>query len=429
MIKSIFTFITIVLLSVAGYCQYTLLPTAVAMPVTLTFPVAVSSCGSVAYNPSANLYYTSRIGNAVYPMLTFSTDGTLLDYDTTGQDTRGIWWNPNTGQLERNCFSTIGWGKIDLDINNYAENTFSVIFSGMNQPNVQSIGAYDPINNQVVYYNAGSIHKYNRTTGTLISTTAITGMVTTNINAFTVVYTGAPGMEYGILDWVAKKVVLLNAATCAYAGESLLPATAVTAVNYQFSYTNNLVWLFNTTTEVWNSFKIFDVTLLPIHDIIVSGVAQQNQNLISWEVIADEVINGSIVENSIDGVNFTPIGNVGSEVDHTGLYTFFHNNPIDKPNYYRIKCYDENDKEFLSEIICIEPLNLISNITVYPNPSADYIALSNAENGDTYAIVSANNQLVLSGLIDNNGVIDIHNLKSGIYFIIINENSISFIKQ
>lgn len=420
---------TALLLSVASFAQYTLLPTAVTMPVTLAFPMDVSNCGSVAYNPTTHLYYTSRIGNATYPLLTFAVDGTLLDSDTTGQDTRGIWWNPNTNQLERNNVSAVGWAKIDLDANNYAENTFSVIFSGMLQPNVQSVGAYDPVNNQVIFYNSGSISKYNRNTGTLISTTPITGMVIAGISLYTVVYTGAPGMEYGILDNTNQKIILLNAATCAYAGESQLPAGTVTASQYQFSYSNNLVWLFNTTTNIWHSFKIFDVTLLPIHDIVVSGVAQANNNLLTWEVIADEAIKASIIENSVDGINFTTVGNIGADADYTSVYTFLHENPAKKSNYYRVKCYDENDKEFVSKIICIEPLNTNSNINIYPNPAANIIVVVDANNGDEYAIVSSNNQNVLTGVISNNGAIDISKLKQGIYFVIINGVAKSFIKQ
>jgi len=73
-------------------------------------------------------------------------------------------------------------------------------------------------------------------------------------------------------------------------------------------------------------------------------------------------------------------------------------------------------------------LNLNSSITVYPNPSSDYIAIANTENGDMYSIVSANNQLEMSGLIINNGVIDIHKLIAGIYFNILNGKSAYFIK-
>lgn len=427
--KKLTLLLLIVFFTKSIFAQLTPYPTAITNPLILAFPLDVSSCGSVAFNPVTGLYYTSRVGNSTYPLLTFKHDGTLLFQDVAGQDTRGIWWNPNTNQLERNCFSAIGWAQIVLDGANNATSAFNVIFAGALSPNAQCEGAYDPVNNEVVFYNASSISKYNRTTGALISTTAITGVTFGSINTTAVIYTGVTGYEYGILDYTAKKVILLNRATCAYAGESALPAAAVTAVSHQFSYANNLLWLFNTTDNKWYSYQIFDLPVLAIDDIILSGIAEPTQNTLSWEAISDSPIEIFNVLHSTDGVHFNLIGSVQGYDSGSGMYVYEHKNPSSTTNYYRIQCSDDLQEPYLSEIICIEAKNSNNSIALYPNPATTYLVINNPIVERKYTIMNASKQIVASGTLPAGGKVDVHQLESGMYFLTLDGTSYSFIKK
>lgn len=409
--------------------QVTPYATAVTYPLTLAFPTDVSNCGAVAFNPVDIRYYTSRIGNITYPLLSFYADGTLAFEDVAGQDTRGIWWNPNTNQLERNCFSAIGWSQIVLDASKNATSAFNIIFAGALSPNAQCEGAYDYINNEVVFYFGGNISRYNRATGTLISITAITGVTFTSINTTAVIYTGVTGYEYGILDYTAKKVIFINRATNAYAGETALPATAVTATSHQFSYCNNLLWLFNTVDNKWYSYQVFDLPVLAIDDIILNGVAEPTQNTLTWQAISDAPITVFNILHSSDGVHFKQIGSVNGYDSGDGLYTYTHANPTSVFNYYRIQCADDQQVEFLSEIICIEAKTGKNNITLYPNPTTTYIVINDVIDKRTYQILNSSKQVIKNGELDENGKIDVHSLEAGIYYLQMDEKSYPFVKK
>ncbi len=427
--KTLFLSLFFVVITHVAFGQVTPYTTAVTYPLILAFPMDVSSCGSVAFNPIDIRYYTSRVGNATYPLLTFYADGTLAFQDVTGQDTRGIWWNPNTNQLERNCFSAVGWSQIVLDGSKNATSAFNILFAGALSPNAQCEGAYDYINNEVVFYFGGNISRYNRATGTLIATTAITGVTFTSINTTAVIYTGVTGYEYGILDYTAKKVIFINRATCAYAGETALPATAVTATSHQFSYTNNLLWLFNTTDNKWYSYQVFDLPVLAIDDIILNGVAEPTQNTLTWQAISDAPITVFNVLHSSDGVHFKQIGSVNGYDSRDGLYSYTHMHPTNGFNYYRIQCADDQQVEFLSEIICIEAKTGKNNITLYPNPTTTYIIINEEIDQRTYQILNSSKQIIKQGELDENGKIDVHSLEAGIYYLQMDEKSYPFVKK
>ncbi|MBL0072019.1 MAG: hypothetical protein IPP34_09500 [Bacteroidetes bacterium] len=113
---------------------------------------AAVSNTTITYNWSAKKYYSIRAGNINFPLETWNETGGLSVFqDTAGLDSRGIWWNPNLNQLERNCFNSIGWSTIQLNGSNNATKNFTMLFTGLNQPNGQSCGAYDFKTNTVLF--------------------------------------------------------------------------------------------------------------------------------------------------------------------------------------------------------------------------------------------------------------------------------------
>lgn len=77
-------------------------------------------------------------------------------------------------------------------------------------------------------------------------------------------------------------------------------------------------------------------------------------------------------------------------------------------------------------------LNL-PNSEVFPNPAQDEIYVSNVSQGTSYIIVDAAGRKVLDGVSMSNSTIDIHNLESGSYILILRSNKgwskASFIKE
>ena len=242
------------------YSQCNLLPNALPGMALVHQNTNCFNNSGVAFNPNLNLYYGVRAGNSSFPLETWTSTGVPL-YDTLcGFDWRGMWWNPTTNQLEGNGFNTFGMWKADLNASGYALSTGINLFTGMNQPDAQSVGDLDWQAYEVLYYFNDYIYRYSRATNTFLGSYQITGtpVATSNLNSTTLMYTGCPGKEIALLDYVNLRVYVYDKATGAYAGMSQLPPTAVTTTSFRTSWTNCAVWLFDLGTLTWFSYKIFD---------------------------------------------------------------------------------------------------------------------------------------------------------------------------
>ncbi|MCY7410075.1 MAG: T9SS type A sorting domain-containing protein [Chitinophagales bacterium] len=242
----------------SSFSQCTILTNAV-QGISYTYvTINGTNASGVAYNPTLNIYYAVTAGNPGFPFETFTPAGTSLYQTNAGFDFRGLWWNPNTNQLEGNGYYTYGLWKSNLDINGYALNTGTNLFIGQFQPDAQSVGDYDYDANEIIYYFNGFIYRYDRNTNVLLGSYPLTGMPVSlsNINWTSVVYTGCCGNEIGILDYINKTILLFSKTTGAYSGTSKLPASAVTNYGFNTSYANNLVWLHDIGTRTWTSYSI-----------------------------------------------------------------------------------------------------------------------------------------------------------------------------
>jgi Secretion system C-terminal sorting domain len=268
------------------------------------------NCSGVGFNPIMGRYYAVRAGNASFPMETWSSTGTQLFTTNAGFDWRGMWWNPNTSQLEGNGYAAEGLWRCDLDGSGMAVNSGSYIFTGQAQPDIQSVGDYDPVANEIVYYYSGSIYRYSRATNALIGSYPLLGIPVplSYINNNTVVFTNCVGKEIGILDYFNKRIYVFQKNTGIYMGMSQLPAATVVSSSFRFSYANGLAWLFNLSLGNWYSFRILDMILpenaLGANTIWFSTSTAQ----IDWESTDAGRYDHFQVERSVDGLSFMPIG-------------------------------------------------------------------------------------------------------------------------
>ncbi|NQY28241.1 MAG: T9SS type A sorting domain-containing protein [Flavobacteriaceae bacterium] len=80
--------------------------------------------------------------------------------------------------------------------------------------------------------------------------------------------------------------------------------------------------------------------------------------------------------------------------------------------------------------LSVNSFNLSSRVNIYPNPSADYIQISNITSIKKYAIYNILGKKVVSGEINQNQKINITKLNSGIYFIQLeNGKATKFVKE
>ena len=240
--------------------------------VTLQSATASIYRSGVAFNSSANLYYSGEPGTSFSLLETFSvTGGSPLYTTTSGVDLRGLWFNTSTGKPETNSFS----GPIfsySLNASNYCTNITTTI-SPYAAPYSQCSGACDIANNVVYYYYNGNISKYNRSSGASISTTSISGLpvASSNLNAYNIGFTGISGKELIVYDYVLKKVYFINAANTTVSYTCTLPSTAPAPSSFNFSFANNRIFLFDSSTNRWIGYQIVSTSNCPGEAINLDG--------------------------------------------------------------------------------------------------------------------------------------------------------------
>ncbi|MBD3863640.1 T9SS type A sorting domain-containing protein [Olleya marilimosa] len=80
--------------------------------------------------------------------------------------------------------------------------------------------------------------------------------------------------------------------------------------------------------------------------------------------------------------------------------------------------------------LSIQEVTLSPEVKVYPNPSSDYIKITNLQQSENYIVYDILGNKIIEGQLNNNLVIDIQNFQIGLYFIQFeNENIIKFVKK
>jgi len=67
--------------------------------------------------------------------------------------------------------------------------------------------------------------------------------------------------------------------------------------------------------------------------------------------------------------------------------------------------------------LSVNSFNLSSKVNIYPNPSAEYIQISNITSIKKYTIYNILGKKIISGEVNQNQKIDIIGLNSGVYFL------------
>lgn len=361
--------VALFLAPVLVYGQCTLNPSAIP-GLSLTYQSTnLFNCSGVAYNPNFNLYYAVRAGNPGFPLETWSAIGTPLYTNAAGFDYRGMWWNPNTGQMEANGYNTYGIWASNLNASGYALNSGTVLFTGSNQPNSQSCGDYDPVNDQIIYYSNGRIYQYSRATATMVSNFLVTGLpvANNNLNSTTIFYTGCPGMEYGLLDYVNKRVYMVNRATGAYSGMSQLPGSAVTTGSFRCSWANGLLWLFDLGTRTWYSYDIF-ASVLSESMVRLEGEWNGSEVELNWDIESGSGSGRFEVERSEDGIEFRKVGE--QEEAESSSFQMHDSKVGGMPDlYYRVRYFGQNGESVLSNIAWLSVSEFPDDfVQIYPNP-------------------------------------------------------------
>ena len=209
---------------------------------------------SVAWHPVQKKYYAVFAGNKEYPLAVFNVTG--------------LWYNPATKLITGNGYDDNGWFTYKLSTAGIPTE-YEVAHEGMNQPDGQSVGAYNPVTKRVMFLKGGQVYSYN-SDAELVDSFAIHWSrkkadgpaddedpyaSPEDYNYTTMVYTGIKGQEIGFLNVTNMDIELYDIKSGYLTTRFALPETASAEMSFNFAYANGIYWLFNIELRKWVGYK------------------------------------------------------------------------------------------------------------------------------------------------------------------------------
>jgi hypothetical protein len=248
-----------------SYAQKT---TALSKVMTLKIEGAGGANGAnVAWYPLHKKYYAAMAGNIYYPMTIFTKEGKILS-DTslkTMFDVRGLWFNTTTNTLQANGFKDFGLGEYKLDDKDVPVSVTKLSASG--QPDEQAAAAYDAKRNRLYFYDHESSVIVRRKSDGAIDTIPLhLGAAYISVapkhtddttkdkyNQNNIVYVNKK--KVGLLNVTERRIELYSTKNGLLKRVLTLPADAPVEQILNFSYSNNIYWLFDKKKREWRGYQ------------------------------------------------------------------------------------------------------------------------------------------------------------------------------
>jgi hypothetical protein len=126
---------------------------------------------------------------------------------------------------------------------------------------------------------------------------------------------------------------------------------------------------------------------------------------LQWQTASEVNTSHFIVEHSLDGIAFTPIGTTAAAGISNSLknYGLTHPTPKVGYNYYRLKSIDKDARFSYSQIIKLDLANR-GDLIVYPNPANDYITVEHpiSSEGANIKLYDMSGKLLLVTKVEKN---------------------------
>lgn len=165
--------------------------------------------------------------------------------------------------------------------------------------------------------------------------------------------------------------------------------------------------------------------ILPVDLLYFKAEIQIKVVWITWAT-SSEVDNDRFeIERSINGVDFSTIGEIkgmGTTITTT-LYHYTDFTPAVGNNYYRLKQFDKDGKMKISQVRVVN-YNTKNNLTVFTNLSSNELIIQKNNNFPIQVQIynTAGQMLIDKKSVLNSTHIDIANLSSGFYNVIVEMN-------
>ena len=160
--------------------------------------------------------------------------------------------------------------------------------------------------------------------------------------------------------------------------------------------------------------------------------SNNNGNLLTWVVSAQNNVSHYEVEYSTDATNFATVGSVPARTGSTRLtYNFLHKIGNNKNGYYRIKVVDKDGEVTYSAIEQVKAQQMVVKVTVSPNPTPGIFKLtipSSARSTANLRIYDQSGRLLQSKKMElqsgiNETSFDLSRMSAGNYQVICESNA------
>ena len=260
-----------------------------------------------------------------------------------------------------------------------------------------------------------------------ISPTAAT--ITTGQTVTFTVNNVSAGSWYALIDNSG-----VSYATSAYRTTS--SSFTITSNTFSTVGTYNLKLSADALTGCPASFATATITVnatIPLFLLNFSGYFNNGQLLFNWSTTNEKNVHHFELEESRDGVLFTPIGSIAIQAtpDLIHKYRYEMNRQLMLTTYYRLRIVDNDGMEQYSRVLILKPGNLQrSHVKVLPNPFKDVITINYPSNSqeiikilltDVYGHVIRTVQREISAGENSIAIGNLGHLPAGMYFLSIHD--------
>jgi hypothetical protein len=164
-------------------------------------------------------------------------------------------------------------------------------------------------------------------------------------------------------------------------------------------------------------------TVLPVNFTSFTAKANGSTSQLNWATATEVNNKGFNVQHSVDGITYNNLSFVNGNGNSTqnNSYAFTHASPTSGNNYYRLQQVDNNGKSAYSPVQVVNFNNLVTTLSVYPNPVISTINFNkNFASGTSLQIINSVGQVVEKSVFNGNRYQPKAQLK-GMYQVVITE--------
>ncbi len=181
-------------------------------------------------------------------------------------------------------------------------------------------------------------------------------------------------------------------------------------------------------TDGFSDFMLVsEAIVLPVHLVDFKATPSDRSILLTWATVQESNNKGFVIERSLNGISFEPIGWVDEKTNSSVRTGYAYRDNFVQPGllyYYRLRQTDWDNRETLSEIRSarIEKTSGLA-VTIHPNPAHTYVQVfvSGLTGSASLVLINVDGKIVRNwqqpGTAGTPYRLDITGLPPGLYFI------------